>query len=70
MVPPHVKEGKLSFLIKEGEYTVEEIIAKIDCGNKNIVEVSMITKWPIRKPRPIKKACKHISSTNNWSKDN
>ncbi len=55
MVPPHIKEGKLSYLIKEGEYTVEEIIAKIDCGHNNIVEVSMITKWPIRKPRPIKR---------------
>ncbi|MBC7090423.1 MAG: V-type ATP synthase subunit A [Nitrososphaeria archaeon] len=55
MVPPHIKEGKLSYIIKEGEYTVEEIIAKIDCGQNNIVEVSMITKWPIRKPRPIKR---------------
>ncbi|MCL1904691.1 MAG: V-type ATP synthase subunit A [Methanomassiliicoccaceae archaeon] len=47
MVPPNIK-GKVES-IKEGSFTVEEIIAVID-GN----DIAMMQKWPVRVPRPVK----------------
>lgn len=55
MVHPQIKHGKISYIVGEGDYTIDEMIAKIDCDNNNAVEVNMITRWPIRKPRPIKR---------------
>jgi len=49
MVPPTIN-GKVDFIAEEGDYTIDEIIAKID-GQ----EIKMAQKWPIREPRPIKK---------------
>ena len=49
MVPPFIKEGEISSIIDEGEYTIDETIAKIE-GK----EIRMAHKWPIRKERPIK----------------
>ncbi len=48
MVPPEV--SGLVEEIKSGEYTIEEVVAKI-----NGVEVSMLQIWPIRSPRPVEK---------------
>jgi len=52
MVPPYI-EGEI-IEIKEGSFTVEEIVAKIKTqeGEKNI---SMLQIWPIREPRPVNK---------------
>lgn len=46
MVPPGI-HGILKEIIQEGDYTVNETIAIIDD-----MEVNMIQKWPVRKPRP------------------
>ncbi len=46
MVPPNI-EGKLEWLAEEGDYTIEETIAKIE-GN----DVKMYQRWPVRKQRP------------------
>ncbi len=46
LVPPGMK-GTLTEIKKEGDYTVDDVIASID-GK----EVRMMQKWPIRKPRP------------------
>lgn len=48
MVPPD-KKGTIVD-IKEGEFTVEETIAKLDNGT----ELQLMHKWPVRKPRPFK----------------
>ena len=37
--------------IKEGEFTVEEIICKIETEN-GVKELNMMQKWPVRKGRP------------------
>ena len=37
--------------IKEGEFTVEEIICRIETEN-GVKELNMIQKWPVRKGRP------------------
>ena len=52
MVPPDI-EGILSFLAKEGDYTIVDEIyrLKIDIKEKSF---SMIQKWPVNKPRPFK----------------
>lgn len=56
MVPPSVEDGELDFIAEEGDYTIDEVIAKID-GQ----EIKMAQKWPIREPRPTKE--KMIPST-------
>ncbi len=52
MVPPGMK-GKISGL-KEGDYTIEETVAKIDMegGSKDL---TLVQKWPVRAGRPYKK---------------
>lgn len=52
MVPPHIS-GTIEE-INEGSYTVKDIIAKIKDENGEIHEITMLQKWPIRRPRPIK----------------
>jgi V/A-type H+/Na+-transporting ATPase subunit A len=49
-VPPSI-EGTVTFAAAEGEYTVDEVILRIetDGGEK---ELTMIQRWPIRVPRP------------------
>ncbi|MEM0380823.1 MAG: V-type ATP synthase subunit A [Desulfurococcaceae archaeon] len=49
MVPPGV-HGVVEELASEGDYRVDETIAKV--GG---IELTMIQKWPVRKPRPYSK---------------
>ncbi len=49
LVPPDV-EGKLASLAS-GSYTVDDVIGKLEDGT----ELRLMQKWPVRKPRPIKK---------------
>lgn len=49
MVPPGIS-GKIESIVKQGEYTVTDEIAKIK-GKK----LTLMQRWPIRNPRPIKK---------------
>ncbi|MBN2454781.1 V-type ATP synthase subunit A [Candidatus Woesearchaeota archaeon] len=48
MVPPGVK-GKVAE-IKEGDFTVEEVVCKLDSG----YEITLMQRWPVRKPRTYK----------------
>jgi V/A-type H+-transporting ATPase subunit A len=59
MVPPGIK-GKL-ISIEKGEKTIEETIAIIETEQGEKKEISMLQKWPIRKPRPFK--AKMVPST-------
>ncbi|MBS3815694.1 MAG: ATP synthase subunit A [Hadesarchaea archaeon] len=52
MVPPGVK-GELSDVVDKGDYKVTDTIATISTEDGD-VEVNMIQKWPVRKPRPFK----------------
>ncbi len=49
MVPPGIS-GEIKS-IKEGNFTVEEIVATIKTKNGDI-DILMMQKWPVRKPRP------------------
>jgi len=52
MVPPTIKEGTITFIITEGEYDINEVIAKVKT-DKGIKEIKLAHKWPIRQPRPV-----------------
>ncbi len=53
MVPPNVK-GTLQWIAGEGEYTVEECIAKVELPNGTLQELQLMQRWPVRIPRPVK----------------
>jgi V/A-type H+-transporting ATPase subunit A len=50
---PHGVSGRVKE-IKKGEFTVEDRVAIIEGENGEIHEVKMLTRWPVRKPRPVK----------------
>ncbi|MFX1466912.1 MAG: V-type ATP synthase subunit A, partial [Promethearchaeota archaeon] len=52
MVPPMIA-GKIVEIAPAGDYTIEEVIAVVDTdtGRQNL---TMMQKWPVRVPRPIK----------------
>ncbi len=54
MVPPNIKKGKLKKVPEEGSYTVEDVIAEIET-EEGPEEVRMLSRWPVRVPRPIKR---------------
>jgi V/A-type H+-transporting ATPase subunit A len=50
MVPPSV-QGTVSEIVKEGDYSIHEIVCRLKEG----AELSMIQRWPVRSGRPYKK---------------
>ena len=52
MVPPDVS-GKVIEVAAPGQYTIDDVLVKIQEVNGNIVEVKAYQKWPIRKPRTV-----------------
>jgi len=53
MVPPDIS-GKLTWVAPEGEYTIEEPIARLEMdGSKR--ELTMFHRWPVRRPRPYRR---------------
>ena len=52
LIPPGVS-GTLKKLFPEGEYTVEDPVAVVETKDGD-VNVSMLQRWPIRVPRPVK----------------
>ena len=49
-------EAKIIEIAEEGDYSVLETIAKIETMEEEsqILELNMVQKWPVRKPRPYK----------------
>jgi len=50
LVPPRL-DGKLVDIVAEGEYTVEDVVARVDTGGET-AEMKMYQKWPVRVGRP------------------
>lgn len=48
MIPPAIKGKILSKVAAKGSYTIEDVIAETDLGEK----IYMAQYWPVRKPRP------------------
>ncbi|ASJ01601.1 ATP synthase subunit A [Thermococcus gorgonarius] len=53
LVPPWV-EGEIVEIAEEGDYTVEEVIAKVKKPDGSIEELKMYHRWPVRVKRPYK----------------
>ncbi|MDH5815972.1 MAG: ATP synthase subunit A [Candidatus Nezhaarchaeota archaeon] len=53
MVPPDV-QGVLEEMAPEGNYTVEDVIAKVRAPDGTLHELTMMQRWPVRRPRPYK----------------
>ena len=51
MVPPDISGTVLS-AVKDGDYTVDDVIATIKKADGEEVPVTLSQKWPIRTPRP------------------
>lgn len=47
-------EGEIIEIKEEGDYTVAEGMAKVKTSEDEILEITMLQKWPVRKPRPYK----------------
>nr|WP_198362130.1 ATP synthase subunit A [Thermococcus pacificus] len=53
LVPPWV-EGEIVEIAEEGDYTIEEVIAKVKKPDGSIEELKMYHRWPVRVKRPYK----------------
>jgi V/A-type H+-transporting ATPase subunit A len=53
MVPPGLA-GTLEWLAPEGEYTIEQTVARLKTKAGETKEISMLQKWPVRRGRPYK----------------
>ena len=47
--------GTVTEVMPDGEYTVNDTVAKIKDKKGNETELTLLQKWPIQNPRPIKK---------------
>ena len=47
-------ESQIIEIVPEGDYKVTDIIAKLRTEEGEILELNMIQRWPVRKPRPYK----------------
>ena len=54
MILPNMS-GEIVEVMPDGEYTVNDVIAKLKKDNGEIVELTLTQKWPIRNPRPVSK---------------
>jgi V/A-type H+-transporting ATPase subunit A len=50
---PHGAEGTV-VEINKGSFTIEDIVAKVKKDNGEIVNITMMQKWPVRRGRPYK----------------
>lgn len=50
MVPPDLS-GYLKEIVSDGDYRVDEVIARVESGGK-VFNIKMCQEWPIRKARP------------------
>ena len=48
MVPPEVEVAKVVDVVPDGDYTIDEVLVKIQRSNGDIQELTMTQKWPIR----------------------
>src|SRR5512135_1137709 len=53
LVPPSLT-GNLIKIAPQGDYTITETIASLE-SKEETIELQMLQKWPVRKPRPFKR---------------
>ena len=52
MVPAGVA-GKVTEVVENGAYTVEDVLAKVETEDGNTVELKLAQRWPVRRPRTV-----------------
>ncbi len=52
LIPPNVR-GVLEWIVSDGEYSIEDVIATVTSGSTRY-EVKLYQVWPVRTPRPYK----------------
>ena len=52
LVPPYVK-GKVVEVKPSGEYCLNDPIVVLEIANGETINLTLVQKWPVRKPRPI-----------------
>jgi V/A-type H+-transporting ATPase subunit A len=52
MVPPDTA-GKVEWVAPAGDYTIDEDVARVKLADGTTRNLTMLQKWPVRKPRPI-----------------
>ncbi len=57
MVPNRV-QGEITWVIGQGEYTVDEVVAKIKTDKGEEKDLTMVQRWPVRIQRPYTR--KHV----------
>jgi V/A-type H+-transporting ATPase subunit A len=50
MVPPDL-QGKLVWMVPEGDYTIDDPVARLEAEDGEQV-ITMVQRWPVRRPRP------------------
>lgn len=50
-----IEEGKILEIVQEGEYSIKDIIAKVQTADGKVRELTMVQRWAVRKQRPYKK---------------
>jgi len=51
LIPPNI-QCKLTKIARKGNYTITEPIATIEANGGKKIDLHMLQKWPVRKPRP------------------
>jgi V/A-type H+-transporting ATPase subunit A len=60
MVPPSLS-GTLTWIASEGEYTIDEPIARLrSAEGEEEQELTMLQRWPVRRPRPYRQLKEQI----------
>ncbi|MDF2948763.1 MAG: H+transporting two-sector ATPase alpha/beta subunit central region [Sedimentibacter sp.] len=54
MLVPYNVKGTVKKAQPSGKYTLNDIIVVLEKDNTETVELTLCTKWPVRKPRPMK----------------
>jgi V/A-type H+-transporting ATPase subunit A len=52
LVPPNHPGGKITDIVSEGDYDIEQIITTTEKAGGEKVQLKMYHKWPVRRPRP------------------
>ncbi len=52
MVPPDIR-GKVTSVVSDGKYTIEDILLVLTDEEGKTYEIKMSQEWPIRQPRPV-----------------
>ena len=51
---PNGTSGTVEWTAPNGEYTINDVVVRLNCGKNGIKELTLCQKWPIRQPRPVK----------------